>query len=59
MKISITKVEVPANEVLGTKAKTLNYVVFETDDKTMKNTMNIGDKSIKTIEEMIDDEIKR
>ena len=56
MKITTAKTNVTGNEVIGTKDKELYYVVFGEGEK--KYAMNIGEKSFKKINELLEEETK-
>lgn len=51
MNIEVTKVIVPANEVLGTKEKTLNYLVISEGKE--KVTINVGDKTVESVQKLL------
>lgn len=51
MNIDVTKVIVPANEVLGTQTKTLNYLVISEGKE--KVTINVGEKTVESVEKLL------
>lgn len=55
MKIATTTVQQTANEVLGVAAKNLYYLVL-VNEKGNKLVINVGEKTHKNVQAMIDDE---
>lgn len=53
MKINTTSVEQTANEVLGTKAKKLYYLIIETTDGKEKLVINVGEKTHDSVKKLI------
>lgn len=51
MKITTTSVTQPGNEILGTKDKTLYYLIV-TNNKGKKLTINVGEKTHDGIKEL-------
>lgn len=51
MKISVTSVDQTANEILGTPAKTLWYLILE-NNKGVKLVINVGEKTFNKVAEM-------
>lgn len=51
MKVTTTSVEQTANEILGTPAKTLWYLIIE-NNKGVKLVVNVGEKTHNKVSEM-------
>lgn len=52
MKIQTTSVQQTANEVLGTKAKSLYYLIVENSEGN-KIVINVGEKTHNSVQELI------
>lgn len=57
MKIQTTSVEQTANELLGTKAKKLYYLLIE-NSLGKKITINVGEKTHDQVKKLNEEEIK-
>lgn len=57
MTVQTTKVQVPANDVLGTKEKTLHYIIIENNGE--KAVINVGEKTVKQVTEVINAKPKK
>lgn len=55
MKIQTTSVQQSANEILGTKEKSLYYLIIE-NSKGKKLTINVGQKTHDQVKELKDEE---
>lgn len=49
--VRTTQIKVPANEMLGTSEKNMNYLLIITDKGTVQ--INVGDKTYNSITEII------
>lgn len=55
MKVTTTTVTQTANEVLGTKEKTLHYLILE-NELGKKYIINVGEKTTNEVKKLIEEE---